>query len=138
MPCSLPSRSRVVMIVTPVAKEPRALRSSRVLKPSAEVLCTVALWLPGRSFGTLTSSTFGLGLERRIGRQAERDATVHGAVDIPIQNVVRVGRVRIAERALQGVACVDSAAAGGREQDIDRLSAERGGEGAIAAIAGAV
>jgi hypothetical protein len=31
------------MIVTPVAKEPSALRSSRVLKPSAEVLCTVAL-----------------------------------------------------------------------------------------------
>src|SRR5437763_8992463 len=46
IPCNLPSRSRVVMIVTPVAKEPSALRNSRVLKPSAEVLCTTASWLP--------------------------------------------------------------------------------------------
>ena len=42
IPCSLPSRPRVVMIVTPVAKVPSALRNSRVLKPSAEVLCTIA------------------------------------------------------------------------------------------------
>src|SRR5579863_5190434 len=107
MPCSLPPRSRVVMIVTPVAKEPSALRSSRELKPSAAVLCTVALWLPGRSFGTLRSSTFGLalrvrarGLEGGIGRQAQRDATVHGAVDVPIQYIMRVRGMRVAERAL--------------------------------------
>src|SRR4029077_10835054 len=100
MPCSLPSRSRVVMIVTPVAKEPSALRSSRELKPSAEVLCTGALWLAGRSFGTLTSA---LGLERRIGRQAERDAAVHGPVDVPVQHVMRIGGVNVAERALQRI-----------------------------------
>src|SRR4029077_1274276 len=107
MPCSFPSRSRVVMIVTPVAKEPSALRNSRELKPSAEVLCTVAPWLPGRSFGTLTSSTFGLafrvrawGLERGIGRQAQRDATVHGAVDVPVQHIMRIRGVRVAKRAL--------------------------------------
>jgi hypothetical protein len=41
------------MIVTPVAKEPNALRNSRELKPSAEVLCTVALWLPGISVDTV-------------------------------------------------------------------------------------
>jgi len=43
MPWGLPSRPRVVMIVTPVANDPSALRNSRVLKPSAEVLCTGAL-----------------------------------------------------------------------------------------------
>src|SRR5207248_7198853 len=57
MPCGVPSRSRVVMIVTPVAKEPSALRNSRVLKPSAEVLCTSAWWLPGRSFDTAIPRT---------------------------------------------------------------------------------
>jgi hypothetical protein len=34
------------MIVTPVANEPNALRSSRALKPSADVLWTSAWWLP--------------------------------------------------------------------------------------------
>ena len=42
MPVSMPLRLRVVMIVTPVANEPSALRSSRVLNPSAEVLWTGA------------------------------------------------------------------------------------------------
>jgi len=42
IPWSLPSRSRVVMIVTPVANAPNALRSSRELNPSAVVLCTSA------------------------------------------------------------------------------------------------
>ena len=38
MPVRTPLRLRVVMIVTPVANEPSALRNSRELKPSAEVL----------------------------------------------------------------------------------------------------
>jgi hypothetical protein len=42
MPVSTPLRLRVVMIVTPVANEPSALRSSRLLNPSAEVLWTRA------------------------------------------------------------------------------------------------
>src|SRR5277367_731056 len=109
MPCNLPSRSRVVMIVTPVAKEPSALRNSRALKPSAEVLCTVALWLPGRSVDTPTSLT--VGLERRIRRQTKRDATVHGPVDIPVQHVMRVRGVHVAERTLHRVPCIDRAAA---------------------------
>src|SRR3954471_23903715 len=58
IPCNLPSRSRVVMIVTPVAKEPSALRNSRVLKPSAEVLCTTAWWLPGNSCDTVLPRAF--------------------------------------------------------------------------------
>src|SRR5579872_5921229 len=124
MPCSLPSRSRVVMIVTPVANEPSALRNSRELKPSAEVLCTGALWLPTispeiMSFGTLTSSTFGFWrLERGIGRQAQRDAPVHGAVDIPVEHIMCVGRVHVAERALQRISRIDRAAAGGGEQEV--------------------
>src|SRR3984957_17422885 len=121
------------MIVTPVAKEPSALRSSRELKPSAEVLCTGALWLPGRSFGTLNSSA--LGLERRIGRQAERDAAVHGPVDVPVEHVMRIGGVNVAERTLQRVACINRAAAGCAEQHVDRLGAQAGGEGAVAAVA---
>src|SRR5215475_13514349 len=75
IPCSLPSRSRVVMIVTPVANEPSAFRNSRELKPSADVLCTVALWLPVVSVDTLKSSIWRS--ERGIGRQAQRDAPVH-------------------------------------------------------------
>jgi len=54
----VPSRLRVVMIVTPVAKEPSALRSSRALKPSAEVLCTTAWWLPGKSCDTVLPRGF--------------------------------------------------------------------------------
>ena len=42
IPVKTPPRLRVVMIVTPVAKEPSALRSSRLLNPSAEVLWTAA------------------------------------------------------------------------------------------------
>src|SRR5580658_5304369 len=79
-PCGLLSRSRVVTIVTPVANEPSALRNSRALKPSAAVLCTVALWLPGSSVDTSNSSV--LRLERGIGRQTQRDTPIHGAVDI--------------------------------------------------------
>src|SRR5579863_2172642 len=124
MPCSLPVRSRVVMIVTPVANEPSALRSSRELKPSAEVLCTVALWLPamppvGMSFGTLTSSICRFWrLERGIGRQTQRDASVHGAVDVPVEHIMRIRGVDVAERALQRVSRINRAAAGRREENI--------------------
>src|SRR5665213_3683152 len=155
MPCSLPVRSRVVMIVTPVAKEPSALRNSRALKPSAEVLCTVALWLPGSSPGngadTLASSTLGLvgrlgrgvsgeaaDLEGGIRRQAERDATVHSPVNVPIQHIMCVGGMDIAECPLERVLRIDRAAAGCGEQDVHRLGAQSRGEGAVAAIAGAV
>src|SRR5580698_980741 len=132
------------MIVTPVANEPSALRSSRELKPSAEVLCTVALWLPVispeiMSFGTLTSSICRFWrLERGIGRQAQCDAPIHGAVDVPIQHIMCVGRVHVAERALQRVPRINRAAAGRREENIDRLGAQRRGKRAVAAITGAL
>src|SRR5437868_9732301 len=80
IPWSLPSRLRVVTIVTPVAKAPSALRSSRALKPSAEVLCTSAWWLPGISCDTVVPRVSRL--QRRVRRQAERDAPVHRAVDV--------------------------------------------------------
>src|SRR5579863_130374 len=124
------------MIVTPVANEPSALRSSRALKPSAEVLCTTAWWLPGISCDTGTSSNSRL--ERRIGRQAERDAAVHRTIDVPVEVVMRVRGVHVAEGALQRVARIDRAAAGGLEQDVDRLGAQGRGIGAVAAVAGAL
>src|ERR1700735_502295 len=136
MPCSLPVRSRVVMIVTPVAKEPSALRSSRALKPSAAVLCTVALWLPGSSVDTCFPRFDTL--ERRIWRQAKRDAAVHGAVDVPIQHVMRIRGMHVAECALQRVPRINRAAAGCGEQQIDRLGAQHRRKGAVAAVAGAL
>src|SRR5450759_89948 len=113
IPCNLPSRLRVVTMVTPVANEPSALRSSRTLKPSAEVLCTVASWLPGISgisCDTIVPRLLRIGLgvrlrrlQRRVGRQAERDAPVHRAVDVPVEDIMRVGGMDVAKGALQRV-----------------------------------
>ena len=51
---------------------------------------------------------------------------------------MRVGGVDVAERALQRVSCINRAAAGRLEQDVDRPCAQRRGIGAVAAIAGAL
>ena len=38
--------------------------------------------------------------------QAERDAAKHRAVDVPVQDIVRVGGMDVAEGALQPIACI--------------------------------
>src|SRR5467141_4785325 len=122
------------MIVTPVPKVPSALRKSRESKPSPEVLRTGAAWLPinssiGISFATAAPS------ERCIGRQPERHPAVDRAVDVPVQHVMGVRRVDVAECPLDRVPLIDGPAAGRGEQQVDRLGAQARGKGAIAPIA---
>src|SRR5260370_62953 len=71
-------------------------------------------------------------LQRRVRRQAEQDAAEHRAVDVPVEDVMRVCRMHVAEGALQRVACINRAAAGRLEQHIDGSGAQGRGIGAIA------
>src|SRR3984893_12832737 len=93
------------MIVTPVAKVPSALRKSRESKPSPEVLRTGAAWLAEASCSPAGP------LERRVGRQPERHPAVDRAVDVPVEDVMSIGRVDVAECPLERVSRVDRAPA---------------------------
>src|SRR6267378_983906 len=99
------------MIVTPVAKVPSALRKSRESNPSPAVLRTGAAWLPGASCSMAGSS------EGRVGWQPERHPAIDRTVDVPVQHVVCIRRVDVAECPLDRVSFVDCTTAGrGEEQ----------------------
>src|SRR6516164_3867210 len=137
------------MIVTPVAKVPRALRKSRVSKPSPEVAFTGAAWLPGCSgsgsgISGLRAAVCSLSVrtsiptvfsERHFGRQAQRYPAINRAIDVPGEGVMGIGRMDVAESALDRVLRIDRAAAACAEQNIDRPGTQCRGKGTIAAIA---
>src|SRR5882762_2035893 len=117
------------MIVTPVAKVPSALRRSRESNPSPEVLRTGAAWLPA------ASCSMAGPLEGRVGRQPERHPAIDRAVDVPVQHIMGIRRMDVAEGPLDRVSFVDCTTAGRGEEQIDRLGAQGRGKGAVTAVA---
>src|SRR5499427_630317 len=120
------------MIVTPVAKAPSALRKSRRSNLSADVLLTRALWLPWISSFTAAPS------QRRVGRQPERYPAIDRPTDVPVQHVMRIGSMDVAEGALDRVSLVNCGASAGSEKKVDRLGAQARGEGSVSAVAGSL
>src|ERR1700736_1487035 len=125
------------MIVTPVAKEPSALRKSRESKPSPEVLRTGAAWLPTSSSLEISFATAAPS-ERRVGRQSERHPAVDRAVDVPGQHIMGIGCVNVAECALDRVSFINRAAARRCEQQVDGSCAQGRRKGSVAPIARAL
>src|SRR6516162_5938740 len=120
------------MIVTPVAKLPSALRRSRESKASPPVLRTGAAWLPAKSSSILRPS------EWRIGRQSERNPAVDCAANTPIQHVVGIGRVDVAECPLDWVSFIDGTPAARGEQQVNGLGTQGRGKCAVTPVAGAL
>src|ERR1700761_5674340 len=111
-PYGFPSAVSAVMMVTPVAKVPSALRKSR--GSIAEL--SLASSLAG-SVGCFGASDIHRASKRQVfGRQAERHPAVIGARRIEVEGQMRVDRMGVAELALQRAGQKQAARAAGGEQ----------------------
>src|SRR3974390_884474 len=89
-----------VMMVTPVAEVPSALRKSRGSIGELPLASSLA---GSGSVGCLGASFIPIASKRQVfGRQTKRDAPVIGAGRIEVEGDVRVDRMGIAKLPLQG------------------------------------
>src|SRR5262245_25309190 len=98
-------------MVTPVANMPSALRSSRGSSGCG-------------STGPVLSLIASVSNRGMIEPLAQRDLAVERGGDVPVERVVAVRRMHVAERALDVAKLVESVAARGLEQQIDGVRAE--------------